>query len=179
MDRGRPLLIVLWMAVRTRQSRHSGAHADPQVYFGLRDLMLKGSREKFGIAAPSKPTEPWGVLMDWGIPAGSATVVALVDGSASVYLSSGGGFLGGGQSHESIRGAAKQAVEAAKEVQPLMHPSADYPLPQRGQVTFYLLTDSGVFGAGASEDDLKSHRSPLYKLGDAAQKVITEYGHIQ
>jgi hypothetical protein len=177
-------LVILWVTVRTRQSRNSiGAQQTPQpshpeVYLGLRNMMLQSSRVKFGIAPGSKPTQPYGVLMDWGVETGSATVVAIADGTASVYLSSGGGFLGGGQSHESIRGAAKRTVELADEVQPLMQPTTTYPLPKRGQVIFYVLTDSGVFTAGASEDDLRGHRSPLFKLGDSAQTIITEYRQI-
>jgi len=152
---------------------------DPTVYLGLRNLMLQGSRVKFGISPGSKPTQPYGVLMDWGIPAGSATVVAIADGTASVNLSSGGGFIGGGQSHESIRAAAKRTVEIADEVQPLMQPTTTYPLPQRGQVTFYVLTDAGIFTASASDDDLRGQRSAFYKLGDSAQTIITEYRLIQ
>jgi hypothetical protein len=181
------LLVVFWFTARKRLSRSSpnvrlsatSQRPNPEVYLGLRNLMLQGSRAKFGIPAFSKPTQPYGVLMDWGIPAGSATVVALADGTTSVYLSSGGGFLGGGQSHETIRAAAKKAVEIADEVQPLMQATTSYPLPQRGQVTFYLLTDAGVFTASAPDEDLRSHRSPLYKLGDAAQAIITEYRLIQ
>jgi hypothetical protein len=169
------LLAVLWLGIRARQSRNSPASAaDPGAYLGLRNLMLEGSRAKFGIPAGLKPTDPYGVLMDWGIDAGSATVVAVADGTASVYLSSGGGFLGGGQSHETIRAAAKKTVELASEVQPLMHLTTTYPLPARGQVTFYVLTDAGVFTASASDDDLRNHRSPLYKLGDSAQSIITD-----
>ena len=37
---------------------------------------------------------------------------------ASIYFSSGGGFLGG-ESHESIRTAAKEMVAAAAECQPI------------------------------------------------------------
>jgi hypothetical protein len=181
------LLVVFWFTARKRLSRSSpnvrlsatSQRPNPEVYLGLRNLMLQGSRAKFGIPAFSKPTQPYGVLMDWGIPAGSATVVALADGTTSVYLSSGGGFLGGGQSHETIRAAAKKAVEIADEVQPLMQATTSYPLPQRGQVTFYLLTDAGVFTASAPDEDLRSHRSPLHKLGDAAQAIITEYRLIQ
>jgi len=182
------LLVVLLLTMRARQNRGLPAGVqrsskvqtpDPTVYLGLRNLMLQGSRVKFGIGPGSKPTQPYGVLMDWGVPTGSATVVAIADGTASVYLSSGGGFIGGGQSHESIRAAAKRTVEIADEVQPLMQPTTAYPLPQRGQVTFYILTDVGVFTASASDDDLRSHRSPFYKLGDSAQTIITEYRLIQ
>jgi len=142
------VLVALSFGVRAYQSRHpSGRQADPKVYLGLRNMMLQGSRAKFGLPPASKPTEPYGVLMDWGIAAGTATVVAVTDGTASVYLSSGGGFIGGGQSHDSIRSAAKRTVELAGELQPLMRLTTTYPLPQRGYVTFYVLTDAGVFTA--------------------------------
>lgn len=117
--------------------------------------------------------------MDWGIPAGTATVAAFADGTASVYLSSGGGFLGGGQAHESIRNAAIKTVEIAGELKALMQPTTTYPLPQRGQVIFYVRTDGGVLTATVPEDDLRSHGSPLYKVGDSAQTIITEYSLTQ
>ena len=60
-----------------------------------------------------------------------------------------------------------------------MQPTTTYPLPQRGQVTFYVRTDAGVFTASASADDMRSHRSPFYKLGDSAQTIITEYRLMQ
>ena len=59
-------------------------------YQGLRDLAFKSSRAKLGLSPTSVPTQPWGVIMDWGVTKGTVTVVAFSDGSASVYLSSGG-----------------------------------------------------------------------------------------
>jgi hypothetical protein len=116
--------------------------------------------------------------MDWGINAGTATVVAMSDGSASIYLSSGGGSLGGiGQ--EPIRNAAKKAVALAEEVQPLMKEAKAFPLPTTGQVQFFVLTDAGVYTAGTSDADLRSGQSPFAKLGNAMQGVITEYRTFQ
>jgi len=117
--------------------------------------------------------------MDFGVTQGTATVVAFSDGHASIYLSSGGGFLGGAESHDSIRNAAKRMVAIAAECQPQAHPTKSYPVPERGGVIFYFLTDSGVFTAAASEDDLSTHRHSMSKLGDAAQEVITQYQHVQ
>ncbi len=116
--------------------------------------------------------------MDWGLPKGSATVLALSDGTASVYLSSGGGYIGG-QSHETIRNAAQRTVIVAEEVEPQMHITTTYPLPPPGGVAFYALTDSGVFTASAPEEDLKNGHNPLSKLANAAQEVITQYRLIQ
>lgn len=112
--------------------------------------------------------------MDWGVPNGTATVLAMSDGSASVYLSSGGGYLGGiGQ--EPIRKAAQRAVDAARELQSKMSPAAGYPLPDQGQVVFYVLTDSGVLTASTTQQMLSTHQDPFSKLGDSMQNVITQY----
>lgn len=117
--------------------------------------------------------------MDWGVTRGTATLVVFFDGHASIYLSNGGGFLGGGVSHEAIRIAAKRVVEIAAECQPQAHPTSFYPLPERGSVVFYFLTDAGIFTASASAEDLSNQRSYLARLGNAAQQVIAEYWRTQ
>ena len=117
--------------------------------------------------------------MDWGVTQGTATVVAFSDGHASVYLSSGGGFLGGGENHEAVRNAAKHMVAAAAECQSLARPTTSYPLPGRARIILYFLTDAGVFTASASQEELAGHRSPLSKVGQAAQDVITQYRLLQ
>jgi hypothetical protein len=106
----------------------------------------------------------------------TATVVAFSNGHASIYLSTGGGFIGGGKSHESLRIAAKKMVAVAGVCQPHTHPTSEYPLPQKqDEVLFYLLTDSGIFTADALKEDLSNYHHPLWQLHDAAQGVITEY----
>jgi hypothetical protein len=112
--------------------------------------------------------------MDWVLSAAVATVVAFSDGSASVYCSSGGGLLGG-QAHEPIRNAARQAVAVRAQFQPQMELTTAFPLPQPGIVVFYLLTDSGVFTSSAFESALKTRSHALSKLGDAMQEIISAY----
>src|SRR5579859_1781044 len=170
-------VVGLWLTLRARQNRDaskSSASASSS-YLGLRNLALQSPLTEVPSAISAKPGEPFAVLMDWGIPAGTATVAAYADGTASVYLSSGGGFLGGGQAHESIRNAAIRTVEIAGELKNLMQPTTTYPLPQRGQVVFYVRTSVGVLTATVPEEELRSQRSPLYKLGDSAQTIITQY----
>lgn len=161
------------------QKESESKPAPKEVYQGLRNLAFQSSRAKLGLPPTSTPTQPWGVIMDWGVTEGTATVVAFSDGTASVYLSSGGGSIGGGASHESIRKAAQRMVAVAAECQPQTHATTTYPLPQRAHVIFYLLTDSGVFAANAPQEELSSHRHPLSKLGDAGQDIITQYRLIQ
>jgi hypothetical protein len=160
------------------QKQSASQPANKDTYQGLRNLALQSSRSRLGLVDPLTKTQPWGVIMDWGLTEGTATVVAFSDGSASVYLSTGGGYIGG-VSHESVRKAAQKMVAIAADYQSQMHATTAYPLPARAQVIFYVLTDSGIFTATASQEELSRHHHPLSKLGDAGQDVITQYRVMQ
>ena len=149
------------------------------VYQGRRMQILQGSREKLGISVAAGPRQPWGVLMDWRLESASATVVALSDGNASVYLSSGGGSLGGWKSHENFRDGATNAAGIASRFQPTMLSATSYPLPDRNEVTSCVLTDAGVFTGTASARELSRHSHALWPLGAAMQEIITQYRQIQ
>src|SRR3982751_5386812 len=69
----------------------------------LRDQLLRSSWAELGIRP--RGSGIWGVLMELGFAKGVATVVGLADGTASLYLTSGGGVLGAG-TRESVRRAA-------------------------------------------------------------------------
>ena len=114
---------------------------DPKdVYLGLRNMALGITREKAGLAATFAPTEPWGVIMDWVVSNATATIIAFSNGHASIYLSTRGGFIGGGESHESVCNAAKKMVAVAVECEPLTHATSEYPLPQQqGKSSFTCL----------------------------------------
>jgi hypothetical protein len=100
--------------------------------------------------------------------------MALSDGSASIYMSGGGGYIGG-QNQESVKSAALKAVAVAREYASQMRKTTEYNLPVAGEVIFYLLTDSGVFTASAKEVELRNQEHPLTKLGNAMQDVVTQY----
>ena len=114
-------------------------------------------------------------LMDWPVSDAFSTVVAASDGTASIYLSHGGGFIGGGQKHESLREAALKASALAMQMRSQMSPAEDFALPQSGEVRFYLIASEGTFTASAQEADLKNGSSPFTRLGAAAQQIVTEY----
>lgn len=115
------------------------------------------------------------VLMDFHVDHGTATVVASADGTASLYLSSGGGFLGGSQRYPQIRDAALHAVSLATNMQCYFEPTETSALPPLGDVTFYVTTGVGVRMAVAAQARLRAAADPLAGLGGAMQKIVTEY----
>lgn len=116
--------------------------------------------------------------METGFPEGSSTLVALSDGSASIYLSSGGGSIGGG-AHETLRKAAQAMVALAGKFQPHATATKEFPTPKDGQTIFYLMTDAGVFTVAAPEQDLGEERHAWSPLFHAGHEVISRYRMIE
>ena len=141
---------------------------------GLRDLMLQTSREEVNLPATQAGAPVWGVLMEMGRPKTTVTVLGLSDGTASLYFSSGGGFLGG-HFQPAIRHAGIQFCETANQYLDHFRPVQEYPYPPVGSVTFYLRTDDGTLAATAPMDLLADGGHPLSPLYEAGQAIITEY----
>lgn len=159
---------------RTSQPAARQGHA-ANAFAGLRNMVLEGTRANFGLGPGASPTQPFAVVADWGDAHGATTIVAVADGSASVYYSNGGGSMGGGQKHAAIRDAALKTLELASAALPQMHRTTEYPVAGSGQVSFYLVTDSGVFTVTAAEDEVSREGSPWAALGAATQRIVAEY----
>ena len=145
-----------------------------ETYLGLRNMVLTQSRADFGIPQPQSLTEPWGVLMEFRLDKVSVSVVALIDGTCSIYLSTGGGYIGG-QESEPVRRAAIAMVREASKLLSGLTPASSYPLPEQGQTGFYFRTESGVLSAAAPEERLREATHPLSGLFHAGQEVITQF----
>lgn len=142
------------------------------VYQGLRQqiLTLDPHAARFE-PSPSGPV--WAVLMETGFTNAVVTLVAVCDGTVSLYFSNGGGTIGLGQ-HEGPREAGAALLAAAPAFLPQTTRTTDFPLPAVGYTTFYLMTLDGVFTATALEDDLGNERHALSPLFYQAQEVITQ-----
>ena len=152
-----------------RRSAGLGATA----YQHLRSQVLSLERAAAGIPAPPPDSPVWGLLMDMGFSNGTATLIALADGTTSLYHSGGGGVLGG-QAHEAVRRANAALLAEDNDLVTQMRPTSTYPLPSAGATTFYARTDSGVLAGGGTDEDLgraQHDLSPLFRAGHA---VLTE-----
>jgi hypothetical protein len=112
----------------------------------------------------------WGVLMDVSFPSGTATLVSLRDGTASLYTTTGGGVLGGYTAREQ----AKAFVVAAEKHLKEMSLTETFPYPANGRVKFYVLTRDGVLTAEAGLNELGERKHKLWTLYYAADQVLTQ-----
>lgn len=146
-----------------------------EIHQSLRLETLEFSRAPLGIAPIHAETQRADLVMDWGMPTGSVTVVALSDRNPSLCLPGGRGSIGEGQSRESIRKAAQNAGTFVPAARSIMRRATEYPLPGPEQVTSYALSDAGGFSESACFEELSTHRNQLANLGDALEEIITHH----
>ncbi len=103
--------------------------------------------------------------MDVAEPA--VTLVALADGTTSLYFGNGGGVIGAGE-HEPVARARDSLIALAQQFDSKLTETTDFPLPSSGSVRFYLLTFSGVRTA-----EVSGVRHELMPLSQQADEVIT------
>lgn len=139
---------------------------------GLRQMALSATHEQLGLETSDK-NKVFGILMDWDLGDGIATVTAYETGDASMYLSSGGGVIGGGQ-HDNVRQAVFPYVQLGQEFLSKSKKTDSTPLPDKDCVRFYLLTNKGTYYAQEKMKNIENESSDWSRLFEEANKVLTE-----
>jgi hypothetical protein len=114
----------------------------------------------------------FGVLMESWIGNTIATLVCFVDGTTSLYFSSGGGVIGAGQ-HETVRTVATSLVALGNHFAPSFAVTTTFPFPAKERVRFFLRTFDGTKTSEVDESDVTTPRVPLFSLFFAGQRVIS------
>lgn len=140
----------------------------------LRNIAFTIPPEQLGVISilPDK-TVVYGIIMDWGMNGATASIVAYQTGDASLYLSSGGGVIGGGQ-HENVNSAAKDFVSLAQTFLKKATKTEKTTLPSTDEVQFYLLTNKGVYVGMEQVKNFENNSSPWLKLFEEGNKVLAE-----
>jgi hypothetical protein len=158
--------------------RFFGRKRDPEqpppaeVYLGLRRQLLNLTPDQLGNGAFAD--EPiLALMMETGYPEAVASLVAVVDGSSSLYFSNGGGFIGAG-THPAVAEASRRWLEMGRDLLPELSVIADPTLPAVGMTQFVAVTPDGLAGAAGVEEELGNGRHRLSPLFSAGQDVITQ-----
>ena len=134
----------------------------------LRDGVLAMRADGLGLP---DAIDVFGFMMELGYPSVAASLVVLVDGSVSIYLSDGGGVIGCGL-HPDVRQSAEKLMQTAQTARIHCQPTDQFPAPCDGRVVFYLLSRQGVLTAEAARDELDEGALELSELYYAGHGVI-------
>lgn len=140
-------------------------------YIGLRGMVFKTAPSQ--LALKPAPSEVWAVLMETGYPDAVMTLLAISDGTVSIYFSNGGGIIGLGQ-HDGPERVSKSFLAMAQQFLAKAKPTREQPLPAPSLTRFYLLTGDGVYFAEGKEEDMGEGRHQFAPLFHKAHELITE-----
>lgn len=142
-------------------------------YLELRGHIFAATPGQIGLTTTSEEN-PYAIVMDLGMGEdGTATLVSIVDGNASMYLSTGGGVIGG-YAHETVRKAATDFVNMGRSYFSKMNPVDSFPLPKADNVRFYILTNKGKYSIEEEIQRIENDNSDWGQLFYEGNKVITE-----
>jgi len=142
-----------------------------EAYAGLRNLVFQLSSDRPGSGTPCELTAV-AVMMEFTRPKAVVTLVAVADGTASLYFSSGGGVIGSGES-ESVRTVALDFIDVAARTGEAMTQAISYPLPQQGFVRFYIIASNNVSTVEVFEDSLRADADDLSRLFRKGHELIS------
>jgi hypothetical protein len=141
------------------------------VYSELRSLALNVTASRLGLLVAEQ--EVYGVVIDWHLSTGIASLAAYATGDVSLYLSNGSAIIGGGK-YEQIFATTKTFVSgAAKYLQYAEYSNSEL-LPNKEEVLFYLLTEKGKFLIKELAAIIGTHESPLLPFFVEANNLLTE-----
>lgn len=146
-------------------------------YTDMRNMALGVTEDQLGIQLPADQTKIYGVVMDWDLPEGTATLISFISGDASLYLSSGGGVIGG-VGHNNVKQAAITFIEKAEKYLSMTTKTERTPLPDNNGVRFYFLTNKGKFVGQEQIKNFENNSSNWLDLFEEGNKVITELNKV-
>lgn len=140
----------------------------------LRRMMLQMPAEMSTLEPTPEFPQAFGVLMDWPTDEVTVTIVAMSDGTTSLYTTSAFGILGGiGQ--PPIREAGAQFLQLAQAAFAEASVTQDFGYPCRGNVRFWFLGYGEVRVRDGRQADLEQGDDQLAKLWASGQLVITRF----
>lgn len=156
---------------RKRDGERAAGGYDP-AYLGLRTQVLSLTADALAAEAVDAPV--FAVLMETGYAQAVASLVGVVDGSTSLYLSNGGGVLGAGE-HAHVAEATRGWLDVCRRQIGQLSPTVEaLPPPEVGMTQFLAVTPHGLVAAGAPEQELGAGKHALSPLFHAGQSVLTQ-----
>ena len=141
-------------------------------YSEMRNMAFSVTSEQLGLIGIGKE-DVYGIISEMDLDGTTVTVVAYSTGDASLYLSSGGIFIGAGQ-HESVQRVVKKYVVQGKKYLNKASKIEKADFPKSGMTNFNFLTGNGIYSIAKKTSELESRKSEFSNLFMELNEVITQ-----
>ena len=155
---------------KTQHLTEKPDHQNP--YMEMREMAFSAQADEIGVG-DIPDNKVYGLITEMAMNPGSASVISFLSGDTSLYLSSGGGFIGAGQ-HEEVRELVIRKVDGFQKYLSKAKKIHQSKLPEKGKVSFNFLTKNGLYSVTENMADLESGQSELSGLFREVNEIITQ-----
>ena len=141
-------------------------------YTDMRNMAFSVTSEQLGLNGIGE-NDVYGIISEMDIDGATATIVTFGTGDTSMYLSSGGGFIGAGQ-HESVQKIVIKYVENGQKYLDKATKIEKADLPKSGMTNFNFLNKDGIYSISESISELESGKSEFSNLFVELNEVISQ-----
>ena len=150
-----------------------GPPSGPAAFVQLRTLWLSTDPSKLDLRPTPVLSHVWGAAVEFRVGEAVVFLAAVAEGSVSMYFSTGGGVIGGGQ-HAAVRAAGQRFLETVETSLPQFEPRESFEPVRQERTSFIVQTYQGKLGADVLDVDVRRKSSPLAACYGAAQDLITQ-----
>ncbi len=143
-------------------------------YFELRELALRQNAKDIDEIIVDED-EPYKVIVEFYVSGSPVSIFCAIDGTASIYLGSGGGFINGSKENETIQQLAKSIVFEAKNIVETLEMMTVFPTAQEGLINVFVVTERNIYGVIANQESVVKKESDVWKLYYLVVEVISMY----
>ena len=141
-------------------------------YSDMRNMAFSVNTEQLGLIGYEKD-DVYGVISEMDMNGTTVTVVSFINGDTSLYLSSGGIFIGAGQ-HENVQKIVNKFVKNGQKYLNKGNKLDNPELPKSGMTNFNFLTQNGIYRIAENTSELESGKSEFSNLFVELNEVITQ-----
>ena len=141
-------------------------------YLDMRNMAFSAKADQIGLENIADD-KVYGLITEMSMNPGSASVISFLTGDTSLYLSSGGGFIGAGQDEE-VREMVKIKVNGFQKYLSQAKKIDEPKLPKEGTVNFNFLTKNEIYSVTEKMSDLENGKSELSSLFVEVNEIITQ-----
>lgn len=158
------------MGLFSRKKKPKKIQENP--YPGLREMAFSTSPEQLNIVFQDNELAVYGVIAEWNMGDATITLVAYATGDTSLYLSSGGIFIGAGQ-HTDVNELVKSFVQFSNTMLENASHDESNSMPVGDEIKFHFKTNKGKYVVIDRMSNIESRTTQNAKYFDAINQVIT------
>ncbi|HEX3072546.1 MAG TPA: hypothetical protein VHP30_02930 [Ignavibacteriales bacterium] len=158
----------------TRQDSTNNERESYDMYLKMRDLAFSITPDKLHLNMKEMENQIYGTLIEFKLESAFVTIAAFISGDASIYFSSGGGFIGG-FAYDTIKNSAIRLNRIANEYLCDAKLTTNFDIPKDEEVKFYFLTSQGIYLIEDDRKKINRFRSKYSSLFVIGNDIITGY----